>query len=308
VFTAGFELDVLRGRQPYRWTIWLYLGIRYTALLVSILTLIGDNGDKVSCEPFVVADSVLIYASWAFASLIIVLRVIAIWNRQRIVSFLSVGVWLAGIATLLHSLTTVKGFHNPNQDTCFVLGLHKSLSAPVAVLVVDIVLLTSMLIGLLRYAHRSSTGIWYLLYQQCIIWIVLACIAEVPVVVFLVLDLNDVWNEAFLHLAVAIVSIGVPRLYRHLCQYGSITENVTSELPSFSPGRPILNAQYRAGNVHSSVHFLAATQSDGTGSTPDSEAPAFIPKDPIHLRSAPDAPNPQHKDTEDKVGYELETA
>ncbi|KAI0245759.1 hypothetical protein BJV78DRAFT_1260261 [Lactifluus subvellereus] len=48
----------------------------------------------------------------------------------------------------------------------------------------------SMLIGLLRYAHRSSTGLWYLLYQQCIIWIVVACFAEVPVVVFLILNLN----------------------------------------------------------------------------------------------------------------------
>ncbi|KAI0246155.1 hypothetical protein BJV78DRAFT_1257240 [Lactifluus subvellereus] len=47
-----------------------------------------------------------------------------------------------------------------------------------------------MLTGLLRYAHRSSTGIWYLLYQQCIIWIALASIAEVPAVVFLTLNLN----------------------------------------------------------------------------------------------------------------------
>ena len=35
-------------------------------------------------------------------------------------------------------------------------------------LVIDILLLVSMLIGLLQYAHRSSTGIWSLLYQQVI--------------------------------------------------------------------------------------------------------------------------------------------
>ena len=60
----------------------------------------------------------------------------------------------------------MKGLYFRDQDTCFVLGIRKSLSAPVAVLVVDIVLLMSMLIGLLWHAHRSSTGIWYLLYQQ----------------------------------------------------------------------------------------------------------------------------------------------
>jgi hypothetical protein len=25
VFTAGFELDVLRGKRPYKWTIWVSL-------------------------------------------------------------------------------------------------------------------------------------------------------------------------------------------------------------------------------------------------------------------------------------------
>jgi len=204
----------------------------------------------------------------------------------------------------------VKGFYNPNQDTCSVLGLHKSLSAAVAILVVDIVLLMVMLIGLLRYAHRGSTGIWYLLYQQCIIWIAVASIAEVPTAVFLILNLNDAWNAMFIHTAVAILSIGAARLYRSLCQHGSLTENMTSELPHFSPGISISNAQYRAGNVHSSIHFVAVTQSNSAVSTSSSEVPVFISKDPIQLGFTPGASNPRlvHEKSEDKVGYDLETA
>ncbi|KAI0248155.1 hypothetical protein BJV78DRAFT_839949 [Lactifluus subvellereus] len=306
VFTAGFELDVLRGKRPYRWSIWLYLGTRYTALVTFILTLIGEDGGKVSCQPFTIADAVLTYASWAFASLTIVLRVIAIWNRQRIVSFLSICVWLAGVGTLLHTFATVEVLYSPNQEACTLVDLHKSLSAVVAVLVVDIVLLMSMLIGLLRYAHRNSTGIWYLLYQQCIIWIALASIAEVPAVVFLVLNLNDPWNEMFIRSGVAILSIGAARLYRSLCQHGSLTEYMTSELPHFSPGIPISNAQYRPGNVHSSIHFVAATEPNSTWST--SEAPGFIPKDPVQLRFAPSVSNPRHEDMEYRVRYESKTA
>ncbi|KAI0246162.1 hypothetical protein BJV78DRAFT_193727 [Lactifluus subvellereus] len=308
VFTSVFELDILRGKRPYRWTIWLYLGTRYTALLSFILTLIGEDGGKFSCQPFAVADSVLMYASWAFASLIIVLRVIAIWNRQRIVSFLSICVWLAGVASIIHGMTLVKALYDPNEDICTALDFHKSLSAAVVALVVDIVLLMSMLIGLLRHAHGSSTGIWYLLYQQCIIWIALASIAEVPVVVFLTLNLNDAWNAMFVHSAIAIMSLGAARLYRSLCQHGSLTEYMTSELPHVSPGRPIFNTQYRAGNVHSSIHFAAATQSNNTVST--SEALVFIPKDPVQLGFAPGASNPRlvHERSDDKVGYDLETA
>ncbi|KAI0248158.1 hypothetical protein BJV78DRAFT_1239554 [Lactifluus subvellereus] len=54
-----------------------------------------------------------------------------------------------------------------------------------------------MLIGLLRYAHRNSTGIWCLLYQQCIIWIALASIAEVPAVVGVFLSLDSLPNSQF---------------------------------------------------------------------------------------------------------------
>jgi hypothetical protein len=73
-------------------------------------------------------------------------------------------------------------------------------------------------------------------------------------------------------------------------------------------GRSICNAQYGASYVRSSIHFVAATELNGTGST--SEPPVFIPKDPVHVRFAPGAPNPSfvHEKSEDNVGYDLETA
>ena len=56
--------------------------------------------------------------------------------------------------------------YDPTLETCTTLKTHRGLTNVVAVLVVDVVLLIIMLIGLLRSAHRNSTGIWYLLYQQ----------------------------------------------------------------------------------------------------------------------------------------------
>ena len=81
-----------------------------------------------------------------------------------------------------------------------------------------------------------------------------------------------------------------------------------SDLPHVSPGRPVSDAQYRAGNVHSSIHFVAATRSSETVSTP--VAPDIIPKDPVQLMFAPVASNPRLVDDkpEDRVGYGLETA
>jgi hypothetical protein len=44
--------------------------------------------------------------------------------------------------------------------------MSRGLVNAIGVLVVDVVLLLTMLVGLLRYAHGSSTGMWKLLYQQ----------------------------------------------------------------------------------------------------------------------------------------------
>jgi nitric oxide reductase large subunit len=98
-----------------------------------------------------------------------------------------------------------------SQKICFIARLQKSLIAAIGILVVDIMLLVSMLVGLLRHAHKSTTGLWHLLYQQvvafpfslyrmltsakCIVWIVVAAIAEVPVVVSLFMLLD---NMAFM--------------------------------------------------------------------------------------------------------------
>ncbi len=56
--------------------------------------------------------------------------------------------------------------YNPIVDTCIVSHTHSGLVNAIDILVADVVLLLTMLIGLLRHAHRSSTGIWKLLYQQ----------------------------------------------------------------------------------------------------------------------------------------------
>jgi len=183
VLTAGFELDVLRGKRPYRWTIWLYLGTRYTLFLGFVGFLINMDGTRVPCQPFMTAVLALPFASWAFASLIIVLRVIAIWDFNVIVSSIAVAVWLGGLALHIRSLAIVDVMYNPILETCVALHTRRGLPNAIGILVVDVVLLLTMLIGLLRHACKNPTGIWKLLYQHCIIWLVLALFAEIPPVV-----------------------------------------------------------------------------------------------------------------------------
>jgi len=50
LLTVDFEFDVIRRKRPYRWTIWIYLGTRYTGLLAFICLFIVMDGPRISCE------------------------------------------------------------------------------------------------------------------------------------------------------------------------------------------------------------------------------------------------------------------
>lgn len=63
-------------------------------------------------------------------------------------------------------LKQVKAEFNPLVNACVITKTHNALVNAVAVLVADMVLLLTMLIGLLRHSSRRSTGLWKLLYQQ----------------------------------------------------------------------------------------------------------------------------------------------
>ncbi|KAH9993170.1 hypothetical protein BJV77DRAFT_372733 [Russula vinacea] len=251
-------------------------------LFAFIIFFIDTDGPRVPCFPFMVTNFALPYASWAFASLIIVLRVIAIWNHNIVVSLLSFGVWAGGLALNIRNLTMVQPAYNPLVNACIVVNTHEGLVNSIAVLAADIVLLLTMLIGLLRHANKNPSGVWNLLYQQCIVWILLAATAEIPTVVFLILDLNDVWNEMFTGPALTILSIAASRMYRSLSKHGSITESVSvsSSLPQFSTGVSApASAQFRRTNTFGPISFASATQ---TGSTRSAhEAPVFLPADQV---------------------------
>ena len=65
-----------------------------------------------------------------------------------------------------HKLQQADGTYNPILNSCIFLHTHNGIVNVIGILVVDVVLLLTMLIGLLRDARRSSIGIWKLLYQQ----------------------------------------------------------------------------------------------------------------------------------------------
>ncbi|KAF8261256.1 hypothetical protein EI94DRAFT_1705695 [Lactarius quietus] len=143
-----------------------------------------DSSVPINCQ---------IFGSLAFAaaSILIVLRIIAIWDKNRIAMAIAMGAWSSNIAFLIHNITRLHSTWSPVQGVCVVINSESTKKNVTATFVTDVVLLLTMLVGLLRLRlHGNMFGLGKFLWRQGLIWLFLATIAEVTPAVFVFLNLN----------------------------------------------------------------------------------------------------------------------
>ncbi|KAH9954863.1 hypothetical protein BC827DRAFT_1272185 [Russula dissimulans] len=254
VTTLDYEWSVIQKRRPYRWTIWLYSITRVSTLVALIINMIGFDVDRqINCQLWVIFELIFSYLAFASASLLIVLRVIAVWNRNKIVSVISLAIWATNVGFLIHGehhkgelsipptcildhlgLTPypqLQGVWSPLTSTCLVPNTTASELNIIVSLITDTLLLIIMLIGLFRWrleeGNTSSFG--RLLWTQGIIWLFLATIAYVPPVVVIALDLNAPFNLMFQTPALITMSIAATRLYRSLSDFNNRGSSISSD-------------------------------------------------------------------------------
>jgi hypothetical protein len=224
VTTLDYEWSVIQKRRPYRWTIWLYSLTRVATLMALITNMIGFDVDRqINCQLWVIFELIFSYTAFASASLLIVLRVIAIWNRNKIVSAISLAIWATNVGFLIHGITRLQGTWSPLTSTCLVPNTRASELNIIVSLITDSLLLIIMLIGLFRWRFEegNTSSFGRLLWTQGIIWLFLATIAYVPPVVVIALNLNAPFNLMFQTPALITMSIAATRLYRSLSDFNS---------------------------------------------------------------------------------------
>jgi len=211
--TLEYEWSILRGRRPYRWTIWVYS-------LARLSTLVGIS--------FVISLSFL---STAAASLLIVLRIIAIWNRKKLAVGISLAVWGCNVGFLIQGAARIRSGWVFASRTCVPLNTESSKPTLIVMLVTDVTLLLIMLIGLLRLRHHLSSmfGLTRLLWRQGLIWLLIATVVEVPPVVFIVLNLNAPFNVMFQPPAWITMVIAATRMHRSLVDFTTGSSGLANE-------------------------------------------------------------------------------
>ncbi|KAH9956529.1 hypothetical protein BC827DRAFT_753054 [Russula dissimulans] len=236
VTTLDHEWSVIRGHRPYRSTIWVSSFTRVAALMAVILNLVSiDLTTPYNCEIEFIFQITAGYLAFSAAALLIVFRIIAIWNRDKIIIAIATTIWVTNFALIIHGLVRIRGTWAPEAATCLLLpsNIQSEKLNLIATLVTDISLLVIMLIGLLRlrFHERSALGLGHLLWRQGLIWFLIATLVEVPHVVFICLDLNDPFNYMLWLTSIVAMTIAVTRIHRHLADFSSETTDIWSEPP-----------------------------------------------------------------------------
>jgi len=220
-----FEWEIFTGKRKYRWSIWLYSGCRLAALVAIIVIFVGfDATEPINCKVWLTSVYLFAYLAFVFASALIVLRIVAIWERNLIVTTVAVSAWLVTITFYMRNTIRADAVWSPTAKTCLVLHTERTTEPVTVTLVEDFILLVLMLSGLRRYGEAGMFGLWRFLYHQGLFWLALVTIAEIPPTVFVMLDLNEYCNLMFQVPELIMMAIGASRIYRRLADYTCMTE------------------------------------------------------------------------------------
>ncbi|KAH9178126.1 hypothetical protein EDB89DRAFT_1146494 [Lactarius sanguifluus] len=254
VLNLDFEYSIFTGKRRLTWTSPLYLGCRWSSLSLVIVQFLAFGSHAIDCQAVIVMIFVFAYLTLLFASALIALRVIALWEYSKIVVAIAFTSWLANVVIYAYSTAKSRGYWVEGE--CVIQHTFRSNISVFSTLASDLLLLTLMLVGLLRWNIRSG-GIFQLMYAQGLAWVLVVALAEIPPTVFISLNLNDPMNMMFQGVGLVIMSIGASRIYR-----GLVNSPCANSIPLETAAMDQLT-EPQHGSFGSSRHLVGGTRSAG---------------------------------------------
>ncbi|KAI0281721.1 hypothetical protein BC826DRAFT_1111202 [Russula brevipes] len=273
--TLDYEWSIIWGRRPYRWTIWIYSLTRLATLttVINIIVYLNTKATPHRCQALLTSISVFDNVALAAAELLIVLRIIAIWDKRKVVVAIAIGLWVTNVAFLIH-----------RDLTCLPRNAEISKLSTISTFVTDIVLLLIMLVGLLRLRVQGvgTFSLGQLLWKQGIIWFLIATLAGALPTIFLLLDLNDIWSIMFQFPWMISISIAATRMYRALTDFVSGVPDTAQASPRgsgptsrFLQNPAVLPLKQLEVAVHSTIEWYPTAQMSGHGSYASTDGPVI---------------------------------
>jgi len=161
------------------------VGIILSLAIINITT-------AINCQLWVSLSVIFLSLSEIAASLLIVLRIIAIWNKNKVAVTLAITVWGIDVLSHVQSVALFRSNRAPTQLACVPVKTESSLLSFIPAIICDMILLLIMLVGLLilRRHHDGTVGLTHLLWKQGVVWLALGTVTEIPPLVLIALHLN----------------------------------------------------------------------------------------------------------------------
>ncbi|KAF8473063.1 hypothetical protein DFH94DRAFT_695989 [Russula ochroleuca] len=230
--TLDYEWRVFRGHLPYGWSIWIYSFTRVTALAAVILCLaIMNVTTPFNCQLWSSITAAFFALSTITASLLNVLRIVAIWNRNKVAVTLVITVWVISVASHVQSAALLRIVRVPGQAICVPVNTESCILSYIPAIISDMALLIILLVGLLvlRRHGGGTFGLARLLWKQGVIWLVLGTVTEIPPLVLIALHLNYQFNIMFVSPFSITVIISATRMHRCLVDFASRPPDIPHE-------------------------------------------------------------------------------
>jgi len=215
ICNLGFEWGLFSGRRQWRWTVAFYVATRLATLSDVMTALVGLNlTEEYNCKLWTYFILFFRYTATALALSLFAIRGIAIWQRNMLVTILSSVMILVNVGIWMYRITEADSVWVPIPGVCMFLHTHSTIFSDIVLLATDAFFLALMATGI--YIHNRGPRAFKIMYREGLLWLVAAILVELGLVVFVILNLNDVMNVMLVAPSVLCTSIGATRMYRTL--------------------------------------------------------------------------------------------
>ncbi|VDC06032.1 unnamed protein product [Peniophora sp. CBMAI 1063] len=194
----------------------VYLACRILMLIYSVCVVVITFPGHPRCHALLKLFTVTGWFSVLCSSLLMSIRVGAVWQWDKRVTIGLTLVWLATFASTIYSMSEIDSSYEAPILSCAFTGVHRGLIPAATLIISDCTILTLLLLGLQkRWKNARQYYTWNLLWTQGLLYLLLAMVLELPTIL-LAMDIDSIMNTMMVTPAAIILTIAASRMYRSL--------------------------------------------------------------------------------------------
>ncbi|KAH7105128.1 hypothetical protein BKA62DRAFT_767380 [Auriculariales sp. MPI-PUGE-AT-0066] len=246
----SFDFDLLyfRGQKRFTLAAGVYFLTRYSLLLGFLLGIymnnIWDNSNP-DCQTINAVFMVCAYSTSAFASGLLILRVRALSERNFWVTLVLLAMYAADWGLMIWQVTRTDGVFVPFMRACTTMRVQGFQVNTTMAFVFDVVCLIFMLFYTLRAPYTADAGMWKLMFDQGLAYMICIALVYTAAVIMSFLNLNLPITQCVNIIGLYVLVVCATRLHRRLITYhdshasrgSGTTAALSMSAPKFTVGR-----------------------------------------------------------------------